>query len=669
MHPRDSADGPMSPSDKAGLPPRQRENLNPRPASIASSRLSNVGDDHERGAKSPTQFRAAETASRPGTAQTFASSSRATRIGQAGRKAVPAGLHTHRGSIASTTASGRASTLTTRSHVPALTSGAFFRPMSSQKLQAQRASGPRPIPMNQHLQPSHAAIEDDQTDLGGSVIDGAPGDNVHHMVRLHRDVSGPGSSMHPPPSRGTEMTDHETFGRLTANASPSTGHYHTASMSDSVRPLQKKAEHGQDLHIRVDKGHHRAVTGLPSPTKSTRSFRSTFLLPVKAEHAQGSQNRSTDGAEKLSSTASLPRFAPMDSQSGPRPLAVPHPKETSAGRVYQYFEGNTVFCFGGRWQNARETPINIATGLLLVIPCALFYGFEAPWLWQNISPAVPITFAYLTYICLSSFIHASVTDPGFPQPTDLDDPLRPGPALNDWTLVKSTDPTAGAMDVPVHYCLTCSIWRPPRAHHCRLCDNCVDSHDHHCVWLNNCVGRRNYRYFFTFVTSATILSVYLVGLSLTQILVYMEREQASFGESIAHFRAPFALAILGLVCSIYPGGLMGYHLYLMARGETTREFIKSHKFVKHERFRAFSHGGRLRNLAAGLCRPRPPAYYRFKRTYEAGDQRLGGGGGSGFHRRSGMVRPSSQGLELDTVPRGASGSSQGPVAVRGQSSG
>lgn len=37
---------------------------------------------------------------------------------------------------------------------------------------------------------------------------------------------------------------------------------------------------------------------------------------------------------------------------------------------------------------------------------------RAPWLWHNISPAIPILFAYVFYICFSSFIHASVVDPG-----------------------------------------------------------------------------------------------------------------------------------------------------------------------------------------------------------------------------------------------------------------
>ena len=178
------------------------------------------------------------------------------------------------------------------------------------------------------------------------------------------------------------------------------------------------------------------------------------------------------------------------------------------------------------------------------------------------------------------------------------------------------------MEVPIKHCRTCKIWRPPRAHHCRLCDSCIEGHDHHCVWLNNCVGRRNYRYFFTFVSTGAILGLYLCGLSLAHLLIRMDREGQSFGQVIDRQRVSFAMVIYGFLGFAYPAALWAYHLFLTARGETTREFINSHKFAKNERYRAFTQGGWWRNWVAVLCRPRPPTYYGFKQRYQSGDQRL-----------------------------------------------
>ncbi|KAF7559606.1 hypothetical protein G7046_g4535 [Stylonectria norvegica] len=389
-------------------------------------------------------------------------------------------------------------------------------------------------------------------------------------------------------------------------------------------------------------------------------------MPAKSDQGQQSQNRSTEGAEKLSSSASSPRLRPVDSQGRHRSQKTRQEgTRQKLGRVHQYFDGNTVFFLGGRWQNTRGRPINIATGLLVILPCILFFVFEAPWLWRNISPAIPITFAYLTYICVSSFLHASVSDPGilprnlhrFPPLHEQDDPLLLGPPTTDWALIKSAESNTAAMEVPVKHCRTCNIWRPPRAHHCRLCDNCIETHDHHCVWINNCVGKRNYRYFFSFVTSATILTAYLIGTSLTQILTYKNREGITFAKAIDHFRVPFALVILGFVLFLYPAALMGYHVFLMARGETTREYMNSHKFIKAERFRAFTQGNMFKNFVTVLCRPRPPTYYRFKKQYNGGDQRLG------EVRRDKRPKVDSQGLEMHNVKPTEQGF-QGPTSLR-----
>jgi len=215
------------------------------------------------------------------------------------------------------------------------------------------------------------------------------------------------------------------------------------------------------------------------------------------------------------------------------------------------------------------------------------------------------------------------------------------------------------MEVPTKYCKTCNIWRPPRAHHCRVCDNCIETADHHCVWLNNCMGRRNYRYFAAFVASSSLAGVYIIGACLAQILVYMNREGISFGQSVDHFRVPFAMIFYAFLASLYPMALTGYHLFLMARGETTREFLNSHKLLKKDRYRAFTQGSWIRNWIVVLCRPRPPTYYRFKSQYARGDQRL-----AAKRKSQRRVSDSKEGMEMQDVNPARNGGFQGPVSLR-----
>lgn len=210
-----------------------------------------------------------------------------------------------------------------------------------------------------------------------------------------------------------------------------------------------------------------------------------------------------------------------------------------------------------------------------------------------------------------------------PPPENADDPLTLGPSTTQWTTIKSAGTPNGAMDVPTKYCKTCNIWRPPRCHHCRVCDSCIETQDHHCVWINNCVGRRNYRYFFTFVSSGTLLGIFLTFASLGHCLRYQKEQKLSFSDSIHKWRVPFAMFIYGLLATPYPACLWAYHLYLIARGETTREYLGSHKFSKNDRHRPFTQISTFNNWVVVLLRPRPPTYLRFKQKYEEGDQRFG----------------------------------------------
>ncbi|CZS91923.1 related to ERF2-protein involved in palmitoylation and localization of Ras2p [Rhynchosporium agropyri] len=596
----------------------------------------------------PGQRRSVQTnASRPTTGMTGVSNQRsAWSQAPASRRGHVSMNSTARASV-STTAGPRPKS--GRSHAPSLTSHAFFRPMSSQRLQAQRG-GSRPPPLTQQ------AVTESLSQGGGVVRSNV---NQNQAARLGDDLDGPA-----PPSRGTEMTDQETMERVTATTSPTRGHYPTGSLTDSVRPLQRGLPNPGGLSIAIDKSYQNG-NGLAIPSKSPRSFRSSFLLPNRGDITPGSPNRSSKGREKLSSIASSPGLTSVD------PSKNVH-KKVKLGSNYEYFTGNTIFFWGGRIQNTRHRPINIATGLLFVVPGALFFVFSAPWLWHNISPAIPIVFAYLYYLAFSSFIHASISDPGIlprnlhpmPPPEENEDPLRLAPPTNDWTMIKSAQSATAAMEVPTKYCKTCNIWRPARGHHCRICDNCIETQDHHCVWINNCVGRRNYRYFFTFVTTGTLVSLYLLGASLTQILVYMKRQNISFGAAIDHFRVPFAMVIYGALGTPYLLALMVYHLFLMGRGETTREYLNSHKFLKKDRHRPFTQGSVIKNWLVVLCRPRPPTYLNFKREYEEGDQRFGERKGKRTAPLVKEVQGKGVAMEMQDVAAAERGF-QGPTALRG----
>jgi palmitoyltransferase ZDHHC9/14/18 len=79
-------------------------------------------------------------------------------------------------------------------------------------------------------------------------------------------------------------------------------------------------------------------------------------------------NRDSRGHERLSSAASSPRS---------EPVKVPEPvNKRDLGKNYQYFTGNTLFCCGGRFQNSRDRPINIATGIFVILPGVLFFIYS-----------------------------------------------------------------------------------------------------------------------------------------------------------------------------------------------------------------------------------------------------------------------------------------------------
>ena len=67
------------------------------------------------------------------------------------------------------------------------------------------------------------------------------------------------------------------------------------------------------------------------------------------------------------------------------------------------------------------------------------------------------------------------------------------------------------------YCLTCMIYRPRRTIHCSYCNTCIEQLDHHCPFISSCVGRRNYKWFYLFVNTLLIDSLFIFVITVVDL--------------------------------------------------------------------------------------------------------------------------------------------------------
>ncbi|KAF9155087.1 Palmitoyltransferase zdhhc14 [Linnemannia schmuckeri] len=299
-------------------------------------------------------------------------------------------------------------------------------------------------------------------------------------------------------------------------------------------------------------------------------------------------------------------------------------------RNYKVFPGRNRFFCGGRIMTSRDFPAFFVAILLLIIPTGLFHGFTSPFLWHRVSPAAPIVQAYLFIVAFSSMLKTSWTDPGvIPRGIDGDPPLDPPRELDvtsasfypPQSLPRLKEVQVGMYTVRLKYCETCRIYRPPRCSHCRQCDNCVEDEDHHCIWLNNCIGRRNYRYFLIFVSTASIYAMYTSALCLTHLLLlYRDRKNDPSGvpsfQSDVLAKAPVSALVMvfAFIMSLAVGALAAYHFWLATVNRTTHEQWSASMMRPHVVDNPFDRGSIFGNCAAVLCRPPTRSYIR-RRDY------------------------------------------------------
>jgi palmitoyltransferase ZDHHC9/14/18 len=141
-----------------------------------------------------------------------------------------------------------------------------------------------------------------------------------------------------------------------------------------------------------------------------------------------------------------------------------------------------------------------------------------------------------------------------------------------------------------------------------------------------------------------LLALYLMVLSLVHLLRYASQEDVSFTTAVNHNSVAFGMVIYGALASLYPAALCTYHIFLMARGETTREYLNSHKYPKDQRHRPYNQLNWFKNWMIVLCRPRGPTYVELKEHYRRGDTRFYKMDETGVHKEEwGEEGPDGQG--------------------------
>ncbi|KAK8970331.1 putative S-acyltransferase [Platanthera guangdongensis] len=253
-------------------------------------------------------------------------------------------------------------------------------------------------------------------------------------------------------------------------------------------------------------------------------------------------------------------------------------------RVYQVWKGSNRFFLGGRLIFGPDVRSMILTIFLIIVPVLLFAVFVSQRLVNEFQhhlgeliTGIPLGFAFYDIVLL--FLTAC-RDPGIiPRSTHPPDPEDDNISSLSWTgshgglssVPPFKDVLVNDVLVRVKYCHTCMLYRPPRCSHCSICNNCVERFDHHCPWVGQCIGKRNYRFFFMFVASTTILCLYVLTFCCLSLKHVMAAYECSLWEALTSSPVSGILVIYTFVVVWFVGGLTIFHVYLVCTNQTTYE--------------------------------------------------------------------------------------------------
>jgi len=158
--------------------------------------------------------------------------------------------------------------------------------------------------------------------------------------------------------------------------------------------------------------------------------------------------------------------------------------------------------------------------------------------------------------------------------------------------------------------------------------NSIAGFDHHCLWLNNCVGRKNYKAFVGLLVSLTIFLV--IQTAVDCYVIYRMVEVGKFHEGSDSEKTAFAFAIIYLVLLLIALGnmihLLGFHMMLIARGQTTYEYLTENTRIIEERKWKKKQEKETRSKGAGDEESHPQTIPRARPPTNSINSQVSGGG-------------------------------------------
>ncbi|XP_073140273.1 probable protein S-acyltransferase 1 isoform X2 [Henckelia pumila] len=210
------------------------------------------------------------------------------------------------------------------------------------------------------------------------------------------------------------------------------------------------------------------------------------------------------------------------------------------------------------------------------------------------------------------------------RPPDSDDSLNSSissiewihPATPNLKLPRTKDIFVNGFLVRVKFCDTCLLYRPPRSSHCSVCNNCVQRFDHHCPWVGQCIGVRNYWTFILFISTSTLLCIYVFTFTLWHLL----KEPGSTYHCMSKDFVSLILLVYCFIVVWFVGGLSIFHFYLICTNQTTYENFRYHYDKNENPYNR----GTLKNIKEFIFSQSVPSLVNFREWVDEEDDTSAG---------------------------------------------